>query len=54
MFMFYSVNMPTTGPYANFKICYPKCSKYCPESESDGGFYRKRRKTTGNWKNLFC
>lgn len=30
--------MPTFN-YANFKICFPKCSKYCLEFESDGGFF---------------
>lgn len=29
----------------NFKLSYPKRPKYCPESESDRRFWRKRRKT---------
>lgn len=32
----FMVKLPTSGPYENFNIFSPKCSKYCPESESDG------------------
>lgn len=35
-----AVNTPTSRPYAYFKICFPKCPKYYPESESDGCFCR--------------
>lgn len=42
---------PTSGPHANFQICFPKSSNNILESESNSSFVRKSGKSPKNREN---